>query len=72
MHLMYKSLTYYSFVLHLHRRGRPRPKLCSIRIDAAHVGPSLSQPHWLSEFGAEGVGDGWPSLLGQMQPLEEK
>lgn len=57
--------------LHLHRR-RPRPELCGVFLGAAHVGPSLSQPHWLPEFGAEGVGDGWPSLLRQMQPLKEE
>lgn len=58
--------------LHLYRRRRPRPELCGVFLGAAHVGPSLSQPHWLSEFGAEGVGDGWPSLPRQMQPLKEE
>lgn len=61
-----------SLLIYLYRGGRPRPELCSVLLGAAHVGPSLSQPHWLSEFGAEGVGDGWPSLLGQMQPLKEE
>lgn len=60
------------FVLYLYRGRRQRPVLCSVLLSAAHVGPSLSQPHRLSEFGAEGLGDGWPSLLGQMQPLKEE
>lgn len=54
------------------RGRRSRPELCRVLLGAAHAGRSLSQPRWVSEFGAEGVGDGWPSLLGQVQPLEEE
>lgn len=61
-----------SLFSYLCRRGRQRPELRGVLLGAAHVGPSLSQPHWLSKFGAEGVGDGRPSLLGQMQPLKEE
>lgn len=59
-------------ILCLYRRRRQRPELCHFLLSAADVGPSLSQPHWISGSGAEGVGDGWPSLLGQMQPFKEE
>lgn len=57
---------------HLFRGGRPRPELRGVVPGAAHVGPSLPKSRGLSEFGAEGVGDGWPSLFGPLQSLEEE
>lgn len=54
------------------RGRRQRPELCGVLLSAAHAGPSLPKPGWLSEFGTEGVGDGWPSLLGPLQPLKEE
>lgn len=69
----------YSFVtdamllcLHLCRGRRPRPELRGFLLGAAHARPSLSQPRGLPEPGAEGVGDGRPSLFGSMQPLKEE
>lgn len=56
----------------LYRRRRQRPELRGLLLGAADVGPSLSQPRWVSGSAAEGMGDGRPSLLGQMQPLEEE
>lgn len=55
-----------------YRRRRQRPELCHFLLGATDVGPSLPQPHWVSGSGAEGMGDGRPSLLGQMQPFKEE
>ena len=71
-HIRIISLGFSSFFPYPYRGGRQRPELRRVLLGAAHAGPSLSQPRWLSESGAEGVGDGWPSLLGQMQPLKEE
>lgn len=64
------DLSYYVF--DPFRGRRQRPELCGVLLSAAHAGPSLPKPRWLSEFGTEGVGDGWPSLLGPLQPLKEE
>ena len=60
------------FCLCVYRGGGQGPELCGGLPGAGDAGPSLPEPGGLPEPGAEGVGDGRPSLPRQVQPLEEE